>query len=274
MKRSIIQIDEDLCTGCGECITACAEGALELIDGKARLVSDVYCDGLGACLVGCPTGALKVIEREADEFSEEAVQEREKNVKADAKAEPLACGCPGSAVMSPKRPAAVGGCPGAASMTLKVGAATGAATGLRAAASSPAVSELTHWPVKLELIRPDAPFLRGADMILLADCGGVSIPDLHQRFLKNHVVAIACPKFTDPVENIGRLAAVIRDGGIASLTVVHMEVPCCHGLVMAAERARQRSGAGIELKRIKVGRDGRVLEEEVLHSAAGRAASK
>jgi NAD-dependent dihydropyrimidine dehydrogenase PreA subunit len=276
MKRSIIEIDEDRCNGCGECIVACAEGALELIDGKARLVSDVYCDGLGACLGGCPTGALQVIEREADEFSEEAVKEREKSAKA---AEPLVCGCPGSMATVLKRTAAAGGCPGAAAMTMNTGTAGAEAAGLGAAGTeasgtSESVSELTHWPIKLELIRPDAPFLRGADMILLADCGGVSIPDLHRRFLRDRVVAIACPKFTDLDQTIGRLAAVIRDGGIGSLTVVHIEVPCCRGLVYAAERAVERAGVDIGLKRIKVGRDGKVQEEEVLHTPESKAASK
>ena len=264
MKRSIIEIDEDRCNGCGECIVACAEGALELIDGKARLVGDVYCDGLGACLGGCPTGALQVIEREADEFSEEAVKEqRSKEQGAGSGKEPLA-GCPGSAATNLKRPA-VGECPGAVAMTMKGGSAYDAGA---------PVSELTHWPIKLELIRPDAPFLRGADMILLADCGGVSIPDLHRRFLRDRVVAIACPKFTDLDQTIGRLAAVIRDGGIGSLTVVHIEVPCCRGLVYAAERAVERAGVEIELTRIKVGRDGQVLEDEVLHTPGSKAASK
>lgn len=261
MKRNIIEINEDLCTGCGECITACAEGALELIDGKAKLVSDVYCDGLGACLSGCPTGALKVIEREADEFSEEAVKEREAKIKeqeAPVKEDTLPCGCPGTVATVLKRPAAA--CPGSAPViNLNAGAT---------------VSELTHWPVKLELIRPDAPFLRGADLVLLADCAGVSVPDLHQRILKGRAVAIACPKFTDLEQTIARLTAVLRDGGVGSLTVVHMEVPCCRGLVVAAEKALQRSGADIELTRVKVGREGRVLEEETLHAARSRAASR
>jgi NAD-dependent dihydropyrimidine dehydrogenase PreA subunit len=272
MKRSIIEIDEDRCNGCGECIVACAEGALELIDGKARLVSDVYCDGLGACLGGCPTGALKVIEREAPEFSEEAVKEREQRSKVQGarSGEETMAGCPGSAAMTLKRPT-IGGCPGAAAMTMKGGSAYGAATGADAA---PTASELTHWPIKLELIRPDAPFLRGADMILLADCGGVSIPDLHRRFLRDRVVAIACPTFGDLEAHLERLTALITTGGVASLTVVHMEVPCCRGLVYAAERAVERAGVDIELTRIKVGRDGKVMEEELLHTAGSKAASK
>jgi len=302
MKRSIIEINETLCNGCGVCITACAEGALEIIGGKARLVSDVYCDGLGACLSGCPTGALQVIERDAPEFSEEAVKARvagagekkhhhhdkhhdhhhdhqghhghhhegEKSAKGVKGDEPLACGCPGSMATVLKRPVAHG-CPGAAAMTLKGGAVTGAAG---AGAAAPAVSELTHWPIKLELVRPDAPFLRGADLVLLADCAGVSAPDLHPRFLKGNAVVTACPKFTDLDLTIGRLAAVIRDGGIGSLTVVHMEVPCCRGLVVAAERALERSGADIGLKRVNVGRDGKVQEEEMLHTPAGKVASK
>ncbi|MEW5944637.1 MAG: 4Fe-4S binding protein [bacterium] len=243
--RKIIEIDEEKCTGCGLCVPSCAEGALEIVDGKARLVSDVYCDGLGACLGECPEGALKITEREAEEFDEEEVAKRlagkgGEPARAAPAPEPLACGCPGAL---------------AATLEPRVRAEGADAAGAP-------VSELTHWPIKLQLIAPAAPFLRDADLVLLADCCAAAYPDLHRRFLRGRAVAMGCPKLDDLDAHIERLAGILSEGKPRSLTVVHMEVPCCHGFLHAAGEAVKRSGAGIPVSRAIIGRNGDVPKEE------------
>lgn len=246
--RQIIKIDEEKCTGCGQCIIACAEGALQLVDGKAKLVSDVYCDGLGACLGECPEGAMEIIERPADEFDEKAVEERLEQLKggheAHKAAEPLACGCPGASVMTFERKAAAAGGP---------------------AGDTP--SELGQWPIKLQLLGPSAPFLKGADLVLMADCVGVSQPDLHRKLLRGKAIAIGCPKLDDLDAHIERLADILEGARPRSLTVAHMEVPCCHGFVYAAEKAIERAGVDVPLKKIMIGRAGDILEEVELKKA-------
>ncbi len=243
--RKIIKIDEEKCTGCGQCIIACAEGALKLVEGKARLVGDVYCDGLGACIGECPEGALTIIEREAEEFDEAAVedllQKNEAGRATHGHEETLACGCPGTAAraLSPR-----GSC------------------GCSSLESSP--SGLGHWPIKLQLLGPSAPFLKGSDLVLLADCAGVSYPDLHSRLLPGKAVAIGCPKLDDLEAHIERLALILKEAKPRSLTVVHMEVPCCRGFVFGAEKAIEKSGTNVPLKRIQISVDGKVQEEEDL----------
>lgn len=257
-KRPIIEIDEELCNGCGQCILNCAEGALELVGGKARLVGEILCDGLGACIGECPTGALTVVERESEEFDEEAVHEHLKtfdkhaalrgNDKAAGPKEgapAMACGCPGSMARSIDTA-------GQAEQTRGGHGGTGA--------SRP--SELSHWPVKLQLLGPGADFLKGSDLLLLADCAAVSHPELHRDLLRGHAIATGCPKLDDLEAHIQRLAEILEGARPESLTVAHMEVPCCRGFVYAAEEAIKRSGIDIPLGRIKVGIQGEVLEEE------------
>lgn len=237
--RKIIEIDESTCTGCGLCITACAEGALQLVNGKAKLVGDVYCDGLGACLGECPEGALKIIERPAEDFSREAVKELEakKDVSLNSP-----CGCLSSAAMALK--------PNGTSRP-----------------EGPAVdqaSELTHWPIKLQLLNPAAPFLKDSDLVLLADCCAASMPDLHRRILKGASVAMGCPKLDDIEAHIGRLAEILKTARPRSLTVVHMEVPCCFGFVHAAQAAAQKAGVSIPMRRLKIARTGEIIEEAAI----------
>jgi len=255
--RKIILIDEDKCSGCGQCILACAEGALQLVNGKAKLVSEVYCDGLGVCLGECPEGALTVIEREAEDFDEKAVEkhldkdqpEAAKTHAPAAKAAPasdtLPCGCPSNQTMV---------------LTRKKSAAGQEPAGEIA-------SELSHWPIKLKLLRPEAPFLKGADLLLLADCAGVSYPDLHRKLLSGKAVALACPKFDDLDEHIAKLADIIRVAKPRRVTVVHMEVPCCRGLVHAAEKAVALSQTRTPLTRLMIGRAGDILETEEMNEA-------
>jgi len=245
-KRKVIEIDESKCTGCGECVNACAEGALAIVDGKAKLVGEVYCDGLGACLGECPEGALKILERDAEEFSEEAVKERAQRLEEEPLPE-LAPAC---------------GCPGARAMTLdRECASAGDETG-------PEIpSALGHWPVKLQLLGPKAPFLRGADLLLVADCAGISWPGMHRTLLGGKAVAIGCPKLDDLDAHIERLAEILAEAKPRSLTVVHMEVPCCRGFVHAAEQAIEKAGIRLPLRRLMISRGGRVLEEESLAGA-------
>ncbi len=240
MKRKIIRIDEELCDGCGQCILSCAEGALKLIDGKARLVRDVYCDGLGACIGECPTGALTIIEREADAFDEKAVEEHLGRPLEPERAEPLACGCPGTTAMT---------------MNADDG------NDLDDTPGDAVRSTLSHFPVKLQLISPRAPFLQDADLLLMADCCALCLPDLHRRLLRKKAVAMGCPKLDDVNAHIERLADIVRHGGIRSLCVVHMEVPCCSGFIRAAREALKAAGSDIPLSHIMIGRQGEILQE-------------
>jgi ferredoxin len=250
--RPIIEIDEEKCDGCGQCVMACAEGALEIVDGKARLVGEFLCDGLGACLGDCPTGALKVVERLAPAFDEHAVEEHLASQSKDAPLT-LECGCPGSAQMSlaPKS----GGCPGTAAMSLT------AKTGAKAQA---APSALSHWPIKLRLVRPDAPYLKGADILLLADCSATAYPALHGDMLPGRVVLMGCPKFDDLDDYIRRLAAILKEAKAKSLTVAIMEVPCCRGFAHAAAKAREMAGVNVPINLVQIARSGEILEQKAI----------
>lgn len=233
-KRKIVLIDEAKCNGCGACATKCAEGAITIIDGKAKLVSETYCDGLGACLGECPEGAITIVEREADAFDEHAVEQHLKELKQQAqpKAEPLPCGCPGSSVREIHRPAG----------------------GQRApAAGGPRESQLSHWPVQLALVPPHAPFLRGADVVLAAHCAPFAYADFHQDFLSDHSLVIACPKLDDADAHLEKLTNIFSVAEPRSVTIVHMEVPCCSGLVYLAQQALKASGKNIPLREVTIG---------------------
>ncbi|MFH2110468.1 MAG: 4Fe-4S binding protein [Candidatus Bathyarchaeota archaeon] len=227
MKRKIVQIDEEKCNGCGQCIPNCAEGALKIIDGKARIVSDVYCDGLGACLGHCPMDAISINEREAPEFDEEAVHQHLKSQ------ETLACTCPTSQVMSLEAEE-------------------------RESAPEPQASSLRHWPIQLNLVPVKAPFFEDADLLLMADCVAVAHPGLHATLLKDRTVLIGCPKFDDARGYVSKLAEILRRNQVRSLTVAHMEVPCCSGLERIAELALRASGKMIPTQRLIVSVKGEV----------------
>ncbi len=245
--RDIIHIDQELCNGCGQCILDCAEGALQLVDGKARLVGEVYCDGLGACLSGCPTGALTIEKREAAEFDEQAVEKMLGQQGKAPHAEPTA---------APAQPfPSAGGCPGHAAMSLSPSVPALAAE----EDDWPTPSQLGHWPIKLQLLSPQAPFLKGADLILLADCAAASLPDLHRRFLPGRAIALTCPKLDDAQAHVDKLAELLAAGGMRSLTIVHMEVPCCSGLNWIVEQAMRRSGAKLPVGEMVISRTGKVL---------------
>jgi Fe-S-cluster-containing hydrogenase component 2 len=233
VTRKIINIDESKCNGCGECIDSCLEGALALVDGKARLVKEKYCDGLAACLKECPQGALSIVERESEDFDEEATQEHLQEMKNKNDA----CSCPGSAVRQFEK----------------------VENSEKEAVKQ--TSRLSHWPVQLTLVPAGAPFLKNADVVFLADCVPVAYPDLHRDFLKDHAVLVACPKLDDFEAHLAKLTAILKQAEIKSLTVVHMEVPCCSGLVYMARQAIARSGKNIPLKEVIISIRGTLKSE-------------
>ena len=237
VKRQVISIDEELCNGCGECVTSCAEGAIQIIDGKARLVSDKYCDGLGACLGECPMGALSFEEREAEEYDEAAVvQHLEKvgitpmpHVHKHINAAPVHHGH--------------GGCPSAKTLDFRQDE-TEATDGI----TPKLKSELRQWPIKLYLVSPSAPYFQDADLLIAADCTAFAYASVHPDFMKGKAMVIGCPKFDDVQVYVEKLTAIIAQNNIKSITVLHMEVPCCFGLMGVARQAIEGSGKDVPLQ--------------------------
>ena len=229
--RKIVKIDEEKCNGCGACVISCAEGALQIIDGKARLISETYCDGLGACLGKCPQDAITVEEREAEGFDEAAVAE---NQQAEKAVEEPHCSCPSASIQQFARKG------GTASPPVPIAEA--------------AESRLHHWPVQLALVPPTAPFLKVADLVLAADCVPFAYAGFHRDFLGgNTALLVACPKLDDFAAHQKKLTEIFNQAGIKSLTVVHMEVPCCSGLVHMARQAILASGNVVPFREITIG---------------------
>ncbi|MHB1035552.1 MAG: 4Fe-4S binding protein [Pirellulales bacterium] len=262
--RKIIKIDESRCDGCGLCATACQEGAIQIIAGKARLVSEIYCDGLGACLGECPRGAITIEERQAETFDERKTHEHLARLKAAtqlavSETRGAASGCPGSRaqVLSP---AARGeGSPGA-------GRSVPPATESEATPSA-----LGNWPVQLHLVPPGAPYFQDADLLLVADCVPFACADFHRRFLTGKPVVIGCPKLDDAGFYVEKLTRILTDSTIKSLTVVHMEVPCCSGLTRIAQAALGMSGKNLPLADITIGIRGAMLGSKTISAPAGPA---
>jgi len=250
VKRKIIKIDEDLCTGCGNCVVDCAEGALKVIDGKARVINEVFCDGLGACISGCPEGALEIIERKALEFDEEAVEKHLESMKHEEHKEveqvkqivaehSHQCGCQSAQTRVFNEPE---------TQTEVAGKIT---------------SALRQWPVQMHLINPQALYYQGADVLLSADCVGFSYGDFHRDFLKGKSIAIACPKLDQGKEiYIEKIKSLIDDAKINTLTVAIMEVPCCGGLLGLAQEGAKRANRKVPIKYVVVGVQGNILKEE------------
>lgn len=251
MIREIVKIDEEKCDGCGLCVPACAEGAIQIIDGKARLIADNLCDGLGACLGHCPKDAIIVEKRAAEEFDEEAVEEHLKSTGRES-ATPAALahgGCPSAQVQSFEPPAHSGGCPSARLMRFDKPAAPAEEVSARP-------SELRQWPVQMHLVPPSAPFLRDADLLLAADCVPFAYADFHRDFLQGRALLIGCPKLDDGQAYLQKLTAILSQNDIRSLTVLHMEVPCCSGLIMLARQAIAASGKNVPLETVRIGIQG------------------
>ncbi|MEO0025876.1 MAG: 4Fe-4S binding protein [candidate division WOR-3 bacterium] len=270
-SRKIISINEEKCTGCGQCIPNCPEGALQIIDGKARLVSDLFCDGLGACVGTCPEGALTIEERPAETYDENKVMAnivrcgpntiaahlrhlkehgahryyeqavaylQQHNIPVpEENPQPLPCGCPGTQVRRIEHS------PGENRNQLLAGN-----------------SHLTNWPVQLMLVPVNAPYFSQSDLLIAADCTGFALPDLHERFLKNRILLIGCPKLDDAGFYQEKLTRIFQENDVRSVTVLHMEVPCCFGLVQLVRRAIQTSGRDIKFREVTIGIDGKTKE--------------
>jgi Fe-S-cluster-containing hydrogenase component 2 len=246
--RKIIQIDEELCDGCGQCVPDCAEGSLVIIDGKAKLVEDKLCDGLGACLGACPQGALKIIERQADEFDEEAVEEYLASKKTEAtpapkQAAPPAGGCPSARLQNfaPQSPCQGANIPMANANT---------------------ASALTHWPIQIRLIPPTAPFLKNADVLVAADCTAVAVPGFQEKYLQNKIVMMGCPKFDDAEGYINKFADIINTADLNSITILIVEVPCCSAMNIIIKRAMDKAGKTVPVEQITVSTRGEELERK------------
>jgi ferredoxin len=262
-KRKIIEIDRDNCDGCGLCTTACAEGALVLDEeNKAKLAREIYCDGLGACLDVCPTGALKIVERESEEYDAKATyqhvldtrgEEAAKHVHVAEKESQDACG---TESQSDERPQFPMGCPGSRAREVQPPSPS-----REEAARVSGRSELSQWPIQLHLISPHAPYFDRSDLLIAADCTAFSLGSFHQDMLKGKKLIIACPKLDDTSPYIEKLAELLKNNTIYSLTVARMVVPCCSGLVHIVNEAIERSGIGIRMKEIVVGIDGQIIDQ-------------
>jgi ferredoxin len=247
--RKIIEIDEDLCNGCGECLVSCAEAALELVDGKARLVAEKYCDGLGACLGECPTGALQIVERDADDFDEEAVEHRIEELKQEEKEaeQTLPCGCPSTRIQTFGKPAA-----------------TPCQMANEPVTYSGSSSALAHWPVQIRLVPPSAPYLKNADLLVAADCTPVAYPDFHRDFLDGKVILIGCPKFDNVEDYVHKFGEIFAAASVKSVTAVVMEVPCCSGLPMIVQKGMELAGKQVPMELVVISVRGEVLKKERL----------
>ena len=248
MIRRIIHIDDDKCNGCGACAEACHEGAIQMIDGKARLTREDYCDGLGDCLPNCPTGAITFEDREAPAYDEAAVRA----AKAQKLTERLhpAGGCPGSRPRAMTPPA--GGCPGSAPREMAA---------LQSAPAQESVpSQLRQWPVQIKLAPVNAPWFDGAKLLIAADCTAYAYGSFHSDFIRGRVALVGCPKL-DGVDYSEKLGDIIRENDIRDVTIVRMEVPCCGGLEYAAKKAIQDSGKFIPWRVVTISVDGRIIDE-------------
>lgn len=235
IKRHVIEIDQELCIGCGLCTKACHQGAIQLIDGKAQLITDSYCDGLGMCLPNCPVDAIQLVEKETAAFDE---SRKDFALKKDQAEAPLACGCPGSEQKSftslnslaPKK-----------------------------SSQEPVTSQLGQWPVQLHLMNANAPFLQGANLLIAADCTAYAYGDFHQKFLKGKVALIGCPKLDDTGAYLNKLTDIFQQNDIASVTVVRMSVPCCGGLPRTVQQAIKQSGAIVPYAEVTITPEGELL---------------
>ena len=269
-KRKIIKIDRDKCNGCGICTTACAEGALKLDEeNKAKLVKEIYCDGLGACLDVCPTGALIVEERESEEYDSKATYNhiletrgeeaaREVHAEEKNKKETLKCGCPGT--MTDRTRTSSSRRSSSCSMGTSTKEIKKKSSGNVSENGINMASELTQWPIQLHLISPSAPYFNKSDILIAADCTAFTLGSFHKNLLKGKKLVIACPKLDDTSKYVEKLAELLKNNSIYSLTVAIMTVPCCSGLIRIVQDAIDLSGAGINMKKIVINLEGNIEE--------------
>ncbi|KAA8666378.1 ATP-binding protein [Clostridium sp. HV4-5-A1G] len=240
MKRKIVNIDREKCNGCGLCVNACHEGAIELVNGKAQLIGDEYCDGLGDCLPECPVDAINIIERESKDYDEKLVVEKKKeklNLKVD-----LPCGCPGTAAKIINRVP-----------KSKIHVST-------SGENIGNISKLRQWPVQLKLINPKAAYLKNAELLVAADCTAYAYGNFHEDFIKDHIVLIGCPKLDDINYYEEKFTEIIKNNDLKSITVVRMEVPCCSGIVNAVKNSMLRSGIIVPYKEVIISTEGNIVE--------------
>ena len=237
MIRKIIRIDESKCSGCGACAAACHEGAIQMVDGVAKLTREDYCDGLGDCLPACPTGAISFEEREAPAYDEAAVKAAQAAQAAQSGGE-LPCGCPGSAAKSLERRSGPG----------------------PVQPEPERESQLSQWPVQIKLVPVQAPYFQGKKPLVAADCTAYAYAGFHERFIRDHITLVGCPKL-DSVDYSEKLTEILRNNDLKSVTVVRMEVPCCGGIELAVKKALQESGKFIPWQVVTISTDGRILEE-------------
>ncbi|MEA1952506.1 MAG: 4Fe-4S binding protein [Planctomycetota bacterium] len=243
--RNIVKIDEEKCNGCGDCIVNCPEGALAIIDGKARVVRESFCDGLGVCIGKCPLGAISIEQREAEEFDADAVAA---HIAAEAQEDKKS---------QPRSPS--GGCPGTTARVqnvLPIVQATVGETGASAASTS---SQLSHWPVQLALVAGNTPFLKEADLLLVADCVPFAMGDFHEKLLAGRVVLVGCPKLDDAQSYVEKLTSIFVHSRPSSLKIVHMEVPCCSGLCRIVKEAVDAAGHDIPVDDVTISTSGAVI---------------
>jgi len=243
--RKIIRIDEDKCDGCGLCVPSCAEGAIQVIDGKARLVAEKYCDGLGACLGECPKDALQVVDAEADAFDEDAAKEHVRSGLHMAGTEKtMAWGCPSTRMQSFAPPPPQTACERA---------------NVPVTRPSSSLSALTHWPVQIMLVPPTAPFLRGADLLVASDCTPFAYPRFHDELLRGKTLLVGCPKFDDVESYVKKFAAIFAMAAIKSVTVVVMEVPCCQRLPVIVRKGMAQAGKRVPIEVVTISVRGEML---------------
>lgn len=270
MKRDIIRINEEKCTGCGRCATGCPEGALQVIDGKARVISDLFCDGLGACIGDCPEGAIEIETREAEPYDEYKVMENvakagpnvirahlqhlKEHGQVDLVRKAIAFLNEHHIDIPEHEGAPFGsGCPGSMALDLR-------RSGDRTRASVTLTSELGNWPIQLQLLNPDAPYLKNADLLLAADCAPFSYANFHQRFLRDRVLIIFCPKLDQTIdEYVDKLTDIFQRQDIQSLSIVHMEVPCCSGIEVVVRRALEKAHKNITIKDYTISVHGEIV---------------
>lgn len=236
MLRKIVSINEEKCNGCGLCIPNCAEGAIKIVEGKARLIDDSFCDGLGACLGHCPEDAIEIIEREAPDFDEEAVQVHLESMQEEHAGNEIQCGCPGSMIMDLRNEK-----PSKSNITAKQD------------------SELRQWPVQLTLVSPQAPYFKNADLLVAADCVPFSYADFHSDLLRGRSLVIGCPKLDDAGFYIDKLTEILKNNEIKTLNLVNMEVPCCFGLQQIVDEAVRRSGKHLPVRQTVISTRGEKL---------------
>jgi ferredoxin len=273
--RNIVKIDEEKCNGCGDCVNACAEGAIEIVDGKAKLISEIYCDGLGACLGKCPQDAITVEKRESAEFDEEATKAH--IAEKSRPEEGFKFECPGMMAQQLRGKAETCGSgtasvpsqvkqPSGFRQTSEVKQASGVreTSGHKEASGVGEASELRHWPVQLKLVSRAAKYFSDADLLLVADCVPFAMGDFHKRFLKEHSIVVGCPKLDDSEFYIEKLAEILKSNNIKSLTVVHMEVPCCFGLTQIAKMAIGLAEIDLTFEDVTIGLDGGISKTEAV----------